>query len=548
MKIILAAVMLYAGNSFATRYAVIFKDVQNFNQLHSQWVLNDVGGLKKTFASPFSDYQIQASLVHVQTMVISTSRPHWNTGSGFPSTVVVEKEYFHPAPELFRNESLTPHEFSSAWKFLSTSGRAKSQTFAAAGVPWGVAAVRAPEAWALGDKGLGSRVMVLDTGIDQFHPAIEGQMEEMKDFVGDGNTPYPAADHLGHGTHVSGIILGRELSSGFSGVAPLSMLLIGRVCSENGCSSIHVTEGINWAIEKKVDVLNLSLGSDVQTSVEKEALARAEAAGVIVVAASGNGGKNSVGFPAAFPGVLAVGAIDLNFKRASFSQWGPELAVVAPGVEIRSSVPKGTGCRAEARLSTSSSSEEVVSATCFLGSSFQKDLQKEIIPAGFGKPNEFSGQDFTGHFALINRGEISFTEKVSNALAAHVAGVILVNNQPGLLTGGATDDGSLLSIPVIMLEQVVGEKIEAQLAQGKQSVSIKIQTSADDYSSFSGTSMACPHVSGTMALIRSAKKSISPEQARNILKSTATPLNPSEESGAGLINAEKAVAKALEIR
>jgi serine protease len=556
---LLLSVVLLSSSSFAARYAVIFKDSQSYNQVHSQWVLNSSSHVEKMFSNRRAPVQVQKSLTQLQTVVVSTDDESLLEALSQGQDVIVEKEVIHPAPKLVSNYEMTP-----AWGFDSgymlenhlprNANRAEAPkppagpgNFSDEKMPWGVVAVKAPEAWAKGQLGRGARVLVLDTGVDKNHPALQGQIEDMKDFVGDHNTPYPVADKIGHGTHVAGTILARKSSSGFSGVAPEAKLLMGRVCSENGCSSMDVIEGVNWAIEKKVDVLNLSLGSDQQTSVEKAAMARAENAGVIVVAASGNDGKASVGYPAAYPTVLAVGAVDQDLKKADFSQWGPELDIMGPGVDVMSSVPMGTGCHAEAQLGLPASAEQVVKATCFSGSAYLKGLKKEMMDAGLGKPSDFAGQDFKGHFALISRGEIAFTEKVRNALTANAAGIVFANNKPGLISGGATEDGSSLKIPVVMIEQTVGENIRAQL-KAQKTVSLNVETVAVDYASFAGTSMACPHVAGVMALVRGAKKSLTPSQARTLLKETATSVGVASETGSGLVNAEKAVAKASQMR
>ena len=83
---------------------------------------------------------------------------------------------------------------------------------------------------------------------------------------------------------------------------------------------------------------------------EAVALKAAEAAGVFIAAASGNDGVSKVGYPAAEPTVTAVGAVDEQMVKAVFSNWGPELAVVAPGVDVFSSVPRGSGRAAEVQV------------------------------------------------------------------------------------------------------------------------------------------------------------------------------------------------------
>ncbi len=151
--------------------------------------------------------------------------------------------------------------------------------------------------------------------------------------------------------------------AGFTGVAPQAKILMGRVCSEQGCSNVAIAQGINWGITEKVDVISMSLGGMWSTPAERDAVLKADKAGVTVVAASGNNGSGKVSFPAALPSVIAVGAIDNTLKKADFSQYGPELAVVAPGVAVVSSVPQGTGREASVEISMDNKAAKVNAST-----------------------------------------------------------------------------------------------------------------------------------------------------------------------------------------
>ncbi|MGZ3796017.1 MAG: S8 family serine peptidase, partial [Pseudobdellovibrionaceae bacterium] len=413
--------------------------------------------------------------------------------------------------------------------------------------PWGIAAVKAPEAWqASNNKGNGARVLVLDTGIDAEHPALKANFEKGRDFTGtsDGSD---FSDKVGHGTHVSGTIAGVQEDSGFSGVAPEAKLLMGRVCTDQGCSNVAIAQGVNWGIEEKVDVISMSLGGMWSTSAEKTAIAAADAAGVTVVAASGNSGTGSVGYPAALPTVIAVGAVNSKLDKADFSQYGPELAVVAPGVDVVSSVPQGTGRESEVIVTMSGSSQKVTSTTFQGAKELDTAQDVPLVDAGLAKPEDFTGKDFTGKYALISRGEITFGEKVNNALKAHAAGAIIYNNAPGLIHGSLTQDGSTLNIAVAMVEQSVGEALKGELLASRPA-SASISTVKSDYAHFDGTSMATPHVAGVVALVKAANKNLQPSQVKEILKATAQKLagpNSNNELGAGLVNAEAAVKTAL---
>jgi len=281
------------------------------------------------------------------------------------------------------------------------------------------------------------------------------------------------------------------------------------------------------------------------TSGEQQALDRAEAAGVTVVCASGNDSQPRVSYPAAYQTALAVGATDINNVKAEFSNWGPELAVVAPGVDVLSSVPLGMGRGATVQLDLDNKGLNDIKSMPFVGSPVNAVIENSLVFAGLGKPTDFTGIDVHGKFALIQRGEIAFKDKVDNAIAAGAAGVVIYNNAAGLLQGTITTDGTEAQIPAVMIEQSVGESAKAALAAGG-TVRASIAVIKTDYASFQGTSMATPHVTGVAALVRAANKSLTPAQVRDILKSTATPLTPNDQNqmGSGLVNAEAAVAKA----
>lgn len=408
--------------------------------------------------------------------------------------------------------------------------------------PWGINAVRAPQAWALGAQGQGVRVLVIDTGVDREHPALASQFESGKDFVGDNNRPYEDADHVGHGTHVAATVLGANLAGGFAGVAPKARLLSARVCSMEGCTNLAVARGINWGIEQKVNVMNLSLGGEFLTKAENMAIEAAERAGIVVVAASGNDGVPKVSFPAALPSVISVGAIGQELTKADFSQWGPQLDVVAPGVQVLSAVPQGTGKESSVKI-IEGAQEEVANSIVMVGSpEINSPIIRALADGGFGRPEEL--RKVGGRIALISRGQqISFGDKVKNAIAAGAVAVLMHNNEPGLVPGQLTADGSTVAIPALMIEQSVGEALRKRLLSSIP-VQARLETLVTDYSALDGTSMASPHVAGVVALALSANPSMSPSQVRALLKSTATPLtesNAANEWGAGLVNAEKAV-------
>ena len=191
-----------------------------------------------------------------------------------------------------------------------------------------------------GQGGAGARVAVLDTGVDCGHEDLAGGCIYGANFAGF-TQPF---DGHGHGTHVAGIIGARANGVGTIGVAPESTIYAVKVLDDNGSGALSwVAAGIDWAVANGIQVINMSLSATVTSQALTDAVAAAQAAGVLVVSAAGNSGCcNTVGYPAKLPGSMAVAAVDRFDIIASFSSHGPEVDVAAPGVAVRAPVPTGT--------------------------------------------------------------------------------------------------------------------------------------------------------------------------------------------------------------
>jgi subtilisin family serine protease len=210
----------------------------------------------------------------------------------------------------------------------------------------------APQQWALstlqaaqvGDA-TGQVVAVVDTGVDATHPDLAGVVLAGTDFVspgGDGRN-----DPNGHGTHVSGIIAAvGDNGIGVAGLAQGAKILPVRVMGADGSGyDSDAAAGVVWASDHGANVINLSLGGPDRSTVMDSAVQYALSKGVSVVVAAGNDATptaDPVEWPAADPGVLAVGAVDSSGIRPSWSSTGAHLAVAAPGVDILSTVPVTT--------------------------------------------------------------------------------------------------------------------------------------------------------------------------------------------------------------
>lgn len=533
--------LVVSAHAAPKRYIVQFKSAAAFYAMSQNFATfnNPSNGVQANQVHLFSNSTaVTQTLPNLQLLVVeSEDALAIQSLKSNPAIALVEEEFFHPGPEPIATRS--PADASGD---MNAYRRGSNPTTGGMDMPWGISAVKAPQAWTV-TRGRGARVMILDTGIDQGHPALVGQIEAVQNFTGGAKDD--VTDQVGHGSHVSGTILANGANGGLVGVAPEAKVLMGKVCSDQGCSNVAIVEGLDWAASEKVDVVNMSLGGALLSPGEATALQAAEAAGVMVVAASGNDGKPTVSFPGAAPTVLAIGAIDINLVKAEFSNWGPELGVVGPGVDVISSVPRGTGRGAAIQIDLDGKGLNDIKSLPFVGSPVAAAATNNLVFANLGKPEDFTGINVRGKFALISRGDIPFKDKVTNAIAAGAIGVLIFNNATGLMQGAVSADGSEVSIPCVMIEQSIGLAAKAALSSGK-AINASLAVVRTDYASFQGTSMATPHVTGVAALVRAANKNLTPAQVRALLKATATPLSPNDQNqlGAGVVNADAAVRKA----
>ncbi|EJQ32728.1 hypothetical protein IEC_05189 [Bacillus toyonensis] len=458
--------------------------------------------------------------------------------------------------------------------------------------------------------GKGIKVGVLDTGIDYNHPDLKDAYKGYRakqgedpskidpnsikgwDFVNNDADPmettykdwqnsggYPeiyegSAYYTSHGTHVAGTIAADKKNNvdyAVTGVAPDVDLYSYRVLGPYGSGQ---TSGILAAIDKAVkddmDVINLSLGASINDPLYPTSVAvnNAMLAGVVTVVAAGNSGpeEGTIGSPSAAALPITVGASDAAMKIPTFSVDAGDLHV---------------------------------DKMMLLGKSFTdkiEDLKGQsvsVVYAGLGKSDDFTGKDVKGKLALIQRGEITFDEKIKHAKEAGAKAVIVYNNVDGEITSYLGESTS--SIPSFRLTKVDGEKLQAKAVQGDVSLAFgelsNIKTEGDhlaDFSSrgpatktddikpdivapgvsifstvpeyindpkdgenypvaygrMSGTSMATPHTAGVAALILQEHPNYSPFEVKEALMNTAVDLKEERsvfEVGSGRIDAYRAV-------
>ena len=423
---------------------------------------------------------------------------------------------------------------------------------------WGDQALKVGTLRASGYSGAGTAVCVGDTGIDATHPEFQHKLSGFKNFMGDGrDDPYALNDLSHHGTHVSGTIFAQYgagtgasgLQSGMDpngvgGVASGIHLYMARVLGDDGSgSSSGIINGINWCAAQLQSqggseahvVISLSLGSSQGSKTEQRAYDNVYAKGALIVAASGNDGA-AIGYPANYGSVVAVGAIDDKGNLASFSNFGANQELVAPGVSVLSSVPLGAGLAARASAANVPTYSSVLAADFAARGTVSNTA---IVAAG--GTNELCGAGTTnpalnGKIALIARGTCSFEEKANNAVASGAVAAIVYNNVAGDLGMTLTNQKS---IPVVGIPQADGQATLAKLP-----TTGNVAIGGADYEYFDGTSMATPHASAAAAVVWAAKPNLTNAQLRSLLQTSASDLGAAGKDatfGYGLVNPNKAI-------
>lgn len=481
--------------------------------------------------------------------------------------------------------------------------------------------------------GDGMVIAVIDSGLHVLHEAFKHEdlmknpalsKEDIETFIANGGTdgrylsakvPF-AYDYSGkdqsvqttnnHGTHVAALAVGYSTfsdgSSKFRGVAPAAQLLCMKVfpnSPDSGASDADILKAMEDAYLLGADVVNLSLGTETDFmegsaigQLYKTTITRLREAGTVVCCAAGNGGDALYGksgditlptadytdygtacLPAAYPGAMAIGAVSTLTCEGG------------GGIMVAGKVLSYT-------KSVSENEKEVLPDL--------EDLEDQeltyVMIEGLGAKSDYDGLDLTGCVAVVKRGELTFTEKVTNAAQAGAVACLIYNNEPGNIRPAVT--GAV--IPSAIVTQKSGEILAKNAADGRGKLTIQtdqvmvstdeplavisastwgatsglrlIPTLAapggavysataegkDSYGYLSGTSMATPNASGSFAVLMQAlaergvtDRSKRAALAEKILLSTAaivteedgTPLSPRHQ-GAGLID----LAAALETR
>jgi len=429
--------------------------------------------------------------------------------------------------------------------------------------PYGVNDVDAPPVWPVtrGKSLAGGptiHVAIIDTGIDYNYSELSSAFKGGFNFVGRTGDPL---DDNGHGTHVAGIIAAANNGAGVVGIASdveVYSLKVLDTCGSGRTSDIM--QAVQWVIDKKKEIggnwiINLSLGSDTSSVSEQAQFQAAADAGVLVFAASGNDYPNSTGlaYPAGYPTVVSVGAVDSTNKVGSFSQRGTDLKLVAPGVSVLSTfvtplVSTNDGRKIAALRADYAGVPDPTDPNGPLPSlpfsacpPNTTGISSTFVSCGFGGTAADFPASVKGKIALVSRGAgVTFIDKAANAAKAGAIGIVVFNNVDGplnaaLSTSAKTAAAIPATAPFLGIPQADGQALLAT-----PNAVITMSNGFEEFDLLSGTSMACPHAVGTAALVWAASPNSTATNVATALEQTAKDLgDPGTDStyGFGLVDA-----------
>ena len=365
--------------------------------------------------------------------------------------------------------------------------------------------------------GAGMKVCVIDSGLDRSNIDFN-----WGNITGDNDSGTGSWDVNGgpHGTHVAGTVGAADNGVGVVGMAPGVAMHIIKVFNAAGWG---YSSDLAYAAQKctaaGANIITMSLGGGGANSTESNAFATFTNNGGLVLAAAGNDGNNVRSYPAGYPSVMMIGANDANNAIADFSQFpsctsgsGKRattdekicVEVTAGGVDTLSTYPADGATSASLYAgSTAFASSAMENAGSATASTYFMGLATATNSAAAGK------------VCVIDRGTISFHDKVKNCENSGGIGAVIINNEAGMLYGTLGEGtANTTSIPA------VGAALEDRSALVAAST-MTVTVESSDYGYMSGTSMATPAVAGVAALVWSNFPSCTGTEIRNALKATA---------------------------
>jgi serine protease len=399
-------------------------------------------------------------------------------------------------------------------------------------VPYGVGQVGAPSAWSLMGGGLsrGVRTCIIDSGLYAPH----------EDLPSSGVGGHPAdwnKDSCGHGSHVAGTVAALDNDVGVVGVSPGADLFVVKVFGDD-CGWSYASEladAVRRCADADAKVVNMSLGGRTPSELERDAFEAAWAKGLLLVAAAGNSGSTELQYPASYPSVLSVGAVDKDREVAPFSQRNGQVDLVAPGVRVDSTV--GFTSRHEVNLPTGAlKGGPIEHASPTSGAS-------GVLVDG-GRCDRTG--NWSGRVVACERGGNTFAEKLDRVLRSGGAAAVVYNNEPGPFSGTLGD--ARVSLPAVAIP---GADKAALLGAVGQRVTVfnELARPGNGYAAYSGTSMASPHVAGVASLIWGQAPARSNADVRRALLDTAQDLGAKGRDdlyGHGHVRADAALRHLLE--
>eukprot|EP00934_Nitzschia_sp_Nitz4_P004609 Nitzschia sp. Nitz4//NODE_628_length_8375_cov_72.089904//1590//3292//NITZ4_additional_000093-RA//1//CDS//3329532012//4599//frame0 len=245
--------------------------------------------------------------------------------------------------------------------------------------PYGVALIQAPEFWSqYGSTGEGVTIYVIDSGLRTSHEDIQG----ISSVSGSSNSAwYPwDEDGLSRGTHVTGTIAAQENSVGVIGVAPGVSIHVVRVFDDYGSfTASDLVEAMNKCDNVGANIISMSLGGSISSTAEETTAEALESRGILLVASAGNDADNynDMNYPASYPAVISVGAVNENMEIADFSTHNPNVDIAAPGVAVLSAISDTDSSYAE-YSATSMAVHHVSASAALLWSKFSGKSVSEI--------------------------------------------------------------------------------------------------------------------------------------------------------------------------
>ena len=310
-------------------------------------------------------------------------------------------------------------------------------------VPWAQQHLAAQRLAGLAD-GAGQLVGVVDSGVDARHPQLAGAVSAGYDGLdpgGDGQL-----DCVGHGTAVASIIAARPVSGvAFQGLAPAARILpiriseqqtIGGEATGRATTMRGLAQSITYAVDHNATVLNLSLVTTQDDEMVRQAVAYAVEHDVVVVAAVGNAHSQGdpTPYPAAYPGVIGVGAIGQDGSRFAQSQVGTYVDLVAPGDDVIAATP-GHG---HARYSGTSFAAPFVTATAALVRQRHPELTAAQVAARLTATADPPGPGGASQINEYGAGVVNPYRAVTAPTQGGTEQAVVTTQRPGTATPVAT--------------------------------------------------------------------------------------------------------------